>query len=198
MTPLRSLLAGAAALVLTPTLASAATCLQPAEQTHFHVRALQSQLMVVAISCELQDDYNRFVTKFQPHLATAFRGIQGHFRRAAGSAGQRQTDQYITNLANGQSQAGIAQGTLFCRNQAPLFQEAIAAPNVQALAQLSVAREIPHFYDAPACGTASPQRAQGQQRAQSQRPRSQQPQRAQGQRSQGQQRAQGQSQTATR
>ncbi|WP_207538675.1 hypothetical protein [Sabulicella rubraurantiaca] len=196
MTPLRSLLAGAAALVLTPTLASAAACLQPAEQTHFQVRALQSQLMVVAISCELQDDYNRFVTKFQPQLATAFRGIQSHFRRSAGSAGQRQTDQYITNLANGQSQAGIAQGTLFCRNQAPLFQEAIAAPNVQALAQLSVAREIPRFYDVPACGTSSPQRAQGQQRAE--RPRSQQPQRAQGQRSQGQQRAQGQSQTATR
>ncbi|MFL1462260.1 hypothetical protein ACI6QG_08665 [Roseococcus sp. DSY-14] len=165
MTPLRSLLAGAALLALTPNLAAAQSqqCLQPAEQQHFQVRALQSQLMVLAISCERHDDYNRFVTQFQPQLAAAFRGVQGHFRRVAGSQHQRQTDQYITNLANGQSQVGISQGTFFCRNQQGLFAEALAAPNVAALAQISVAREVPQTYSLPTCTAPAPrqQRAQG-------------------------------------
>ena len=168
MTPLRSLLAGAAALaVLVPNVAPAAqACMQPAEQQHFQVRALQSQLMVVAISCEMQDDYNRFVTKFRPDLAAAFKGVQGHFRRVSARQHQRETDQYITNLANGQSQVGITQGTFFCRNQAYLFNEAINAPNVGALAQISVAREIPQVYSPPACAAPAPRQqraaAQGQ------------------------------------
>lgn len=165
MTPLRRILAGAAALALTPGLALAQSgnvCLQPQEQQHFQVRALQSQLMVLAISCEMHDDYNRFVTRFQPQLAAAFRGVQQHFRRTAGAQHQRQTDQYITNLANGQSQVGISQGTFFCRNQVGLFQEALAAPNVAALAQITVARQVPQVYEAPAC----PERPQPQRQRQ--------------------------------
>ena len=179
MTPLRSLLAGAALLALTPNLAAAQqACMQPAEQQHFNVRALQSQLMVLAITCEMHDDYNRFVTKFRPQLASAFNGVQGHFRRTTGGQHQRQTDQYITNLANGQSQVGISQGTFFCRNQSGLFAEAYNAANVQALSQISVDRQVPQVYSLPACTTPAPRQQQ--------------------QRQQGQQRAQGQGQTATR
>ena len=166
MTPLRSLLAGAAAMALIPGMVSAQTCLQPAEKSHFDVRALQSQLMVVALSCEMQDDYNRFVTKFQPQLATAFRGVAGHFRRTAGGSHQRQLDQYITNLANGQSQVGISQGSFFCRNQGPLFQQALAASSVGDLAQLSVQREIPQTYTASVCSGA-PARASANREARS-------------------------------
>jgi hypothetical protein len=175
MTPLRSLLAGAAAMAMIPGMVSAQTCLQPAEKTHFDVRALQSQLMVVAISCEMQDDYNRFVTKFQPQLATAYRGVAGHFRRTAGGSHQRQLDQYITNLANGQSQVGISQGSFFCRNQGPLFQQALAASNVGELAQLSVQREVPQTYAAGVCSGA-PARGASNREA---RPRTQQQQRPQ-------------------
>ena len=184
MTPLRSLLAGAALLALTPNLAAGQSCMQPAEQQHFNVRALQSQLMVLAISCERHDDYNSFVTRFQPQLAAAFRGVQNHFRRTTGAQHQRQTDQYITNLANGQSQVGISQGTFFCRNQQGLFAEALGAANVGALSQISVDRQVPQVYSLPACTATTTAGRQG-----GQHPR---------QRQQGQQRAQAQGQTATR
>lgn len=153
MTPLRSLLAGAAALAMIPGMVSAQSCMPPAEKASFDVRALQSQLMVVAITCEMQDDYNRFVTKFQPQLATAYRGVQGHFRRTGGRNGQRDLDQYITGLANGQSQVGIAQGQYFCGNQRAVFQQALAANSANDLAQITVQREIPNIINTAPCGT---------------------------------------------
>jgi hypothetical protein len=144
---------GLAAVMLTPSIAFAqsSACVQPAEKTAFDIRALQSQLMVVALTCGQQDDYNTFVTRHQRDLATAFRGVAGHFRRTAGAQHQRLLDQYITNLANGQSQVGIARGSFFCREQAPLFQQATAATTPVELSQIAVAREIPQALTTPAC-----------------------------------------------
>lgn len=153
MTPSRKLLGALAAVMLTPSVAFAqsSACLQPAEKAAFDIRALQSQLMVVALTCGQQDDYNTFVTRHQSDLATAFRNVAGHFRRTAGAQHQRQLDQYITNLANGQSQVGISRGSFFCREQAGLFQLATAARNPAELSQLSVAREVPQAITTPAC-----------------------------------------------
>ncbi len=156
MTPSRKVMAGLVAVMLTPSVAfaqraPAAACLQPVEKTAFDIRALQSQLMVVALTCGQQDDYNAFVTRHQSDLASAFRNVAGHFRRTAGAQHQRQLDQYITNLANGQSQVGIARGSFFCREQTPLFQQAIAASSPAQLAEISVARSIPQAITTPAC-----------------------------------------------
>ncbi|WP_424814045.1 hypothetical protein [Roseococcus sp. YIM B11640] len=152
MTPSRRLLAGVAAAMLAPTIASAAeACLQPAEKTAFDVRALQSQLMVVALSCQQQDQYNAFVMHFRGDLGRAYNSIQAHFRRTAGGAHQRMLDQYITNLANGQSQVGISQGSFFCRNQTPLFQQAMAATNPAALAQITTQNQIHQAMTSPEC-----------------------------------------------
>jgi len=153
MTPSRKLMVGLAAVMLTPSIAFAqsSACLQPAEKTAFDIRALQSQLMVVALTCGQQDDYNTFVTRHQRDLATAFRNVAGHFRRTSGAQHQRLLDQYITNLANGQSQVGIARGSFFCREQGGLFQQATAANSVTELAQLSVTREIPQALTTQPC-----------------------------------------------
>jgi len=174
MTPSRILLAGVAAAMLVPTIASAA-CVRPAEKAAFDIRALQSQLMVAALSCAQQDDYNTFVRKFQTELGTAFRGVAGHFRRTAGSQHQRQLDQYITQLANGQSQLSIARGSFFCREQTPLFQAALAAGTSAELSQLSVQRAVHQELTTPMCPAATTPAARTQQ------VRSQQQQRPQGQ-----------------
>lgn len=153
MTPSRKLLGGLAAIMLTPSIAFAqsSACLQPAEKTAFDIRALQSQLMVVALTCGQQDDYNTFVTRHQRELAAAFRNVASHFRRTAGAQHQRMLDQYITNLANGQSQVGISRGSFFCREQGPLFQQATAASSPAELSQISVTREVPQAITTPPC-----------------------------------------------
>lgn len=159
MKTFRAILAGAAALAISSPLA-AQTCLRPAEQDAFSVRALQSQLMVVALSCAQHDQYNAFVIRNQRELGQAYRQVAGHFRRVHGAGGQRQLDQYITTLANAQSQEGIRQGSHFCRNAAPLFQQALAAkPDLTGLAALSSSQAVPNPYNPAACPVRTAQTA---------------------------------------
>lgn len=150
MSPTRTLIAGfLAAGIAAPAFAQ---CMQPAERSAFDVRALQSQLMVLALTCGREDDYNRFVTEHRGVLGSAYNDVRRHFGRAGG---QRALDAYITNTANIHSQAGIAQGSLFCSNQQQLFPAALALRSRDQLAQLSQERQIRHAYEPPMCGSAS-------------------------------------------
>ncbi len=154
-TSFRVMLGAVAAFTAGPALAQA--CLQPAEQQGFHVRALQSQLMVAALACGKQDDYNAFVRKFQPALASSYNSIQGHYRRTMGAGpGQRELDQYITQLANAQSQDGIRAGTHYCPLVTPLFQMALAQSDVTGLANFAVERNIVNPVSASECSAAAP------------------------------------------
>lgn len=132
--------AGLAAGLTSPAFAQA--CIRPAERAAVDFRAVQSQLMVAAIACNRTDEYNLFVRRHQAELGAAHRTVSGVFRRAHGAQGQRQYDQYITNLANAQSQEGIRQGSHFCRDVGALFQAALAAPNRDAVAALSAQHRI--------------------------------------------------------
>lgn len=147
MSFIRTLMAGiAAASIATPVFAQA--CLPPAERAALDVRAVQSQLMVIALSCGQHDDYNLFVTKYKSALGTAYNGVRTHFSR---NGGQRSLDNYITSLANAHSQAGIAQGTLFCQNSVPFFQAALAQTNAQGIAALATQYNLANPISTPAC-----------------------------------------------
>ena len=139
-TSFRVLLGGLAALTAGPAFAQA--CLQPAEQTAFHVRALQSQLMVAALACGRDADYNAFVRKFQRDLQGAYNGIQSHYRRTSRAAAQRELDNYITVLANAQSQDSIRAGSHYCPLVTPLFQVALSRTDVASLAEMSAERNL--------------------------------------------------------
>lgn len=153
-TGVRLLLGGLAAIVAGPAIAQ--SCLQPAERTAFDLRALQSQLMVAALSCGRDADYNAFVRKFQGELAASYRGIQGHFRRTAGNAHQRELDGFITQLANAHSQDGIRAGSQFCPLVTPLFQLALAQTNAQGLAEFTQERNVLNPLTTPACPAVAP------------------------------------------
>jgi len=152
-TSFRLLIGGLAAFVAGPAIAQ--TCLQPAERTAFDVRALQSKLMVAALSCSQDAAYNAFVRKFQGELAASYRDIQGHFRRTAGNAHQRELDGFITQLANAHSQDGIRAGSQFCPLVTPLFQLALAQTNAQALADFTQERNVLNPISTPACPAAA-------------------------------------------
>ena len=152
----RTLVAGlAAAAIATPVLAD--SCLQPAERTAMEVRALQSQLMVAALACGQTDQYNAFVTRNQRDLGDAYRTVTAHFKRVHGNVqGQRQLDGYITQLANAQSQDGIDQGSTFCQNVTPLFQQSLAQnTNMAQLASISMQSNVVVPYELDTCTGAS-------------------------------------------
>jgi hypothetical protein len=156
MLPLRYLAAGIAAVAIaTPALAQQA-CIQPAEKAAFDVRALQSQLMVAALSCAQEEQYNNFVRRYQGELGGAYRSISTHYRRTGGARGQNSLDGYITTLANAQSQDGIRQGSNFCRNIAPLFTLALAAPNnSEGLAALAVQNNLTNPHGRSVCAAGA-------------------------------------------
>ncbi|MBB5694798.1 hypothetical protein [Muricoccus pecuniae] len=155
MSPFRFLAAGlVAAVVATPAMAQ--TCVQPAEKAAFDVRALQSQLMVAALSCQQDEQYNTFVRQYKGELEGAYRGINAHYRRTAGARGQSSLDGYITQLANAQSQDGIRQGSHFCRNVAPLFTAALAAPkSSEALATIAQQNNLSNPHGRNDCGASA-------------------------------------------
>ena len=104
-------------------------CARPAEKTAFDVAGLKSQLMVTALSCAAQERYNAFVIRFRTGLVAQDRTLTSYFGRAFGRHAQAQHDDYVTSLANEQSEEGSKLGGAFCQQKVVMFDEVMALPN---------------------------------------------------------------------
>ena len=104
------------------------------DQQAFNVVGLKSALMVAALSCNEQPQYDAFMNSFQPHVYAAQKEVDSYFYKASGPySGQKMEDTFITNLANNQSVAGIAQGAQFCLNSLAEFKAVLALKTNQQL-----------------------------------------------------------------
>ncbi|MFQ3622688.1 MAG: hypothetical protein SNJ73_03995 [Acetobacteraceae bacterium] len=161
---MRSLLLNAvafAAIGLGSAEAMAQSCANAREKSAFDLRALQTHLMVGALSCGMHDRYNAFVTRFQSDLAGAHRNLSGYFNRVHGARGQRDLNEYITALANAQSQEGIRHGNTFCARIGPMFDRVMATAGNADLLQMAAQANLPQAYPVRACevrtaGTPAP------------------------------------------
>lgn len=131
--------------------AAARACANPREKAAFDLRALQTHLMVGALSCGMHDRYNAFVTRFQSDLAGAHRNLSAYFTRVHGARGQRDLNEYITALANAQSQEGIRHGNTFCARVAPMFDRVMASSGGNDLALLAAQANLPQAYAVTPC-----------------------------------------------
>jgi hypothetical protein len=122
--------------------ASAEQCARPADKTAFDVAGLKSQLMVTALACQAEEKYNTFVTRFRADLQAHERALSGYFSRAYGRSAQRQHDDYITSLANAQSESGIKGGTLFCQQNLAMFDEVLALKDGTALPSYAAGKAL--------------------------------------------------------
>jgi hypothetical protein len=102
-------------------------------QQSFNIIGLKSALMVAALSCQQQDQYDAFMNNFQPHILAAQHVIDAYFKRIGGHYGQAREDDFVTLLANNQSVSGIGQGAVFCLNNTAEFQEVLALKTPAAL-----------------------------------------------------------------
>lgn len=107
--------------------AQAASCtpIDPKVETAFQVRALQTELMVAALSCQARGDYNAFVRKFSEPLAANGRTLRAYFHEAFSGDGSRRLDRYITRLANEASNKRIRLGGDYCGNARASFQQVL-------------------------------------------------------------------------
>lgn len=114
--------AAVAVLALTATSAFAQTCAQPQDLQALRTRMLQTDLMVAALSCQKQDFYNAFVTRFKPELATEGKTLKAFFKREYGSGSTKQLDDFVTRLANESSLDAMRKLRAFCSESDALFK----------------------------------------------------------------------------
>ncbi len=149
-----------AATLLSSPLA-AAECLRPTDHVALDVIALKTQLMVTALTCQADERYNAFVRKYQPDLQREDKSLNGYFSRSYGRSAQKQRDDYVTNLANSQSQNGLKQGSSFCGRNLGAFDEVMALKNSGELPEYAAGRagQQPIAMNACGAGAAEPRTA---------------------------------------
>lgn len=128
---------------LLPSVALAAgQCGISAAREAFDVQGLKSELMVTALSCNAQDRYNSFVGKFRPDLLAEEHTLNTYFDRTYGRSAQKEHDDYITQLANVQSERGLQAGTAFCQQRVSMFDEVAVLDNASDLSAYAEAKDI--------------------------------------------------------
>lgn len=106
-----------------------AECARPVEHSALDVTALKTQLMVMALTCKADERYNAFVIKYRPDLVATDKSLNGYFTRHYGRTAAKQRDDYVTQLANSQSQTGLKQGSAYCDRNLGTFDEVMALRN---------------------------------------------------------------------
>lgn len=105
--------------------ANAAQCATPRDQVALDARVLQTELMVAALACQNQANYNAFVRKFRIQLVEQGRSLRKMFERQHGKAASRHLNALVTRLANEASQRSMAKRAGFCQEANLLFAEAM-------------------------------------------------------------------------
>ena len=145
-----ALLAGTAGQAL----AQSQPCMRTAEKSAFDLAGLKSELMVIAIDCQAQDRYNAFVGRFRSDLQGSEKGLNTYFSRTAHGATAHAHDDYITSLANSQSEDALTRGTLFCDEHIRMFDEVLALKGSGDLLSYASAKASMQPIDVVACPAA--------------------------------------------
>lgn len=131
--------------------AAQTSCANPTEFSAFQVRALQSHLMVGALTCDFRDQYNAVVIKHRSELDRSRLSIISYFNRTARGRGQSAFNTFDTELANTQASHSMRRGDQFCREVRPIFAEVLGLPNPAEVQKYAVSRALPQPGSLVAC-----------------------------------------------
>ena len=121
---------------------AAAQCVGPTDTTALEVTGLKTRLLVVTLTCKTDAKYNEFITRYRPELTNEDRNLNGYFTRVHGRNGSKFRDDYVTQLANSESEASLKQGSLFCDRNLPIFEEVMALRGGSELATYAGAKSV--------------------------------------------------------
>ncbi len=152
---MRILFSGLVAAGLLSSQMAAAQCIRPSDNSAFEVTGLKTRLMVTALTCQANEKYDAFIVKYRPELVNQDRALNGHFSRAAGRNAAKQRDDYVTQLANSESQNGTRQGSLFCSHNLPIFEEVMQLRGANELAAYAAAKSVDQPADAGCASTTT-------------------------------------------
>lgn len=126
----------------TGALAAPFRCPSEEQQKMFELSALKTELMVVATTCDTEDAYNAFITRYRPVLSENDHSVIRHFTSRDRRAGQKANDTFITNLANARAQEANRVGADYCARNAQLFKEVMSLPSAAELAPYAAAKDL--------------------------------------------------------
>ena len=99
-------------------------CAMKDEKSAFDTRAMQSQLMVAALSCGEHQKYNDFIKKFRDELIASGKGLKSYFARNYSRDADFQMNKFITFLANEASKKSLdSNSEKFCAESSNLFSK---------------------------------------------------------------------------
>ena len=101
--------------------AIAASCDIRPDKAAFHVHALQTELMVAALTCDARPQYNNFAKKFQNTLVDHGHALRQLFRLSHGAGAEKALNSYVTTLANRASQRSISKRSHYCERTLRTF-----------------------------------------------------------------------------
>ena len=123
----------AASLAFSQAAWAVSDCVQPQDRAAFEVEGLKSQLMVAALACKEQPQYNAFMGRYRPNIASQEAGLNGYFKRVYGRKYEKSYDDYISNLANVQEEDGLKAGNQFCFIISDMFDEVMSLHDASEL-----------------------------------------------------------------
>ena len=102
--------------------AQAAVCAKQAEFQALNMRALQSELMVAALSCDQDRHYNWFAKQFSSELSGYGTHITAFFNRHGAKNGDKLLNDFVTKMANRASRASLGRPQpQYCREVGSLY-----------------------------------------------------------------------------
>ncbi|MBU6499813.1 MAG: hypothetical protein KGQ40_14910, partial [Rhodospirillales bacterium] len=129
-------------------------CARPPEKAAFDVATLKSQLMLAALTCDARDQFNAFVAHYQHDLQGDEKSLNGFFSRAYGRQAQKQHDDFITQLANAQSELGTKAGVNFCKQNLGMFQDVMSLKSDADLPVYAAAKPLQRALAVQECAAA--------------------------------------------
>lgn len=97
-------------------------CALPNEFQALNMRALQSELMVAALSCSQNREYNWFAKTYKKQLTGYGTDIIGFFTRYGATDGEKLLNDFITKMANHASRASLGRPQpQYCGEVATLY-----------------------------------------------------------------------------
>jgi hypothetical protein len=97
------------------------SCLQPQQKIAYHVVALQTQLMVGALTCKLSSEYDAFVLRYRSVLLAERQVISNHLNGSRRGRTLAREDSFMTDLANHQSPSSRNGDAQYCATQRAIF-----------------------------------------------------------------------------
>ncbi len=149
----------AGVLALSPVAEAVASCLSKNERTALQLRALQTELMVAALSCrsvvqqDIIGDYNTFARRYEHRLAASGKSIVGYFDRLYGNQSRKRHDAYFTALANDYSRVSMT-SPAFCDQSVRLMRDVLRLDQ-REIDGFSAARQVATWPEPATCAVAA-------------------------------------------